>query len=246
MITVHNFTDLASASLKAAEIITSRALECVRNKGYFSLVLAGGSTPKLLYQTLSSPPFSTELPWQHIYFFWGDERMVCHDHPDSNAAMVFQNLLNSSAVLPDNIFPVPTENNKAGHNARLYEKTIIEFFKRKSQTPATLSFDCVLLGMGTDGHTASLFPGSPVLDEKKHFTAAVAAPSMSPSVDRVTMTLPLINRAATILFLIDGNQKGAIADEILSNPVKAQRFPAALVQPAGELIWCISRPTESS
>ncbi len=245
MITVHNFTDLAGASLNAAAIITSRALECVRNKGQFSLVLAGGSTPRLLYQALSSPPFSNLLPWEHIYFFWGDERMVAQKHPDSNAGMAARYLFTHLEIPAGNIFPIPTENKKAGHNARLYEKTITEFFKNKSIKEAATTFDCVLLGMGTDGHTASLFPGSPVLDEKKHLTAAVAAPPISPSVDRVTMTLPLINRAATILFLIDGPRKSAIADQILRHPGET-RFPAALIQPAGELIWCISRPTGSS
>lgn len=243
---IYTFSDIKAASLKAAGIVLEKSLVSVRDKGFFTLVLAGGNTPKLLYQLLASAPFVDKIPWPQTHVFWGDERMAPRDHPDNNATMAFLNLLQAVPVPTSNIFPIPTGEKKAGQAARLYEKTIIDFFELQSIPTNAIHFDLMLLGMGADGHTASLFPGSATLKEKRHLTAAVDGSVMASGLDRVTMTLPLINRSSTILFLVDGARKAHLADSVLGSTQTTKQLPVSLVHAAEEMIWCVSRPTENS
>jgi len=241
----HDFPTLAECCRQVAGQVVAMANRYVADSGRFSLVLAGGSTPETLYRQLSAPPFVDEMPWTQTHFFWGDERCVPHDHPDSNYRMARETLLRHVNVPTGNIHRM------AGHllapdtGALAYQGILQDFFGMAEDGRATNCrfpcFDLVLLGMGPDGHTASLFPDSPVLDEQRKWVAAVPPPARAPHVPRLTLTLPVLNRAATTFFLAAGAEKLAIIDAIGRDPqAAAARYPAALVQPQGDLHWYVA------
>jgi 6-phosphogluconolactonase len=243
---IREFTDIQQASSEAVRHILDLARSAVLDKGFCTIVLAGGSTPQLTYEILSSPPQAEQMPWQHCHFFWGDERWVASMHPDSNFSMADKALLSKVPVPPRNIHRIVTEYQNPDIGAEMYEKHLHHFFHQTlpaaTKTPASREpvpgFDLVLLGMGTDGHTASLFPGSPLLEERKKWVVPVPAGTGDPPVARITLTLPVLNRARNVLFLISGSKKKAILKTILSRPDEAQRlYPAARVKPAGNLVW---------
>ncbi len=214
------------------------------------MALAGGNTPKVLYQNLAQPPFDKRMPWSRIHFFWGDERCVSRDHPDSNFGMAFRAMISRAPVPSQNIHPAPTEISPPEKAAEAYEKHLREFFgssvegdgrqataAENSQCPA---FDLILLGIGKDGHTASLFPGDKALKEKRRWVAAVDKPRGSPPVSRVTLTLPVMNRARCVLFLVSGAEKRDVICSILDDPETAGRlYPAAMVRPEGRTLWML-------
>jgi 6-phosphogluconolactonase len=189
------------------------------------------------------------MPWRQSHFFWGDERWVTSTHQDSNFAMAHKTLLAKVHIPPQNIHRISTEDTNPDEGAARYEKHLRDFFHTKpsaeiKKIAADLSaprFDLVLLGMGADGHTASLFPGSSLLEEKKEWIAAVPAGVGSPPVARITLTLPVLNQAKNILFLIAGNRKRELLDTILLRPEEAEElYPAARIKPAGNLIWLVA------
>lgn len=193
-------------------------------KDFFTVALSGGSTPKILYQLLADQ-FQTQVPWSRTQFFWSDERHVPPDHPDSNYRMAHEALLSRVPVSESNVHRVRSENPSAQEAADEYEKTIVP------------RLDLILLGLGTDGHTASIFPGSDVLHETKRLVAAPWVERLNTY--RITMTLPLLNNGASILFLVSGGEKAQIVKEVLEGPKK---YPAQAVQPMnGELIWMLDR-----
>jgi 6-phosphogluconolactonase len=237
---LRTFSNQEKASLAAADLIEAAAGAAISDKGFFTLVLTGGGSVRLLYEYLGGSPYSSRLSWQDIYFFWGDERCVAPDHPDSNHAMA-RKLLLAKVIAPlANVHRMPGELSPPEKAAEEYEKTLRAFFAphpglTNGRFPC---FDLLLLGMGRDGHTASLFPGSPLLQEKERWVAAVAEPVGSPPVPRVTLTLPVLNSAREILFLTAGPEKKIILDQIaIDSQTAAQRFPAARVRPAGDLRW---------
>jgi len=188
------------------------------------------------------------MPWPHIHLFWGDERCVPPDHPDSNFGMVFRAMISRASVPPGNVHRVPGEIVPPEKAAEAYEKILREFFKPENRGYARHSsgaekqgfppFDLVILGVGKDGHAASLFPEDPVLEEKNRWVAAVSHPRGSPRVPRVTLTLPAINRARCVLFIVSGAEKRDIVHSIVSDLERASRFyPAARVRPEGRLVW---------
>jgi 6-phosphogluconolactonase len=193
-------------------------------KDSFTVALSGGSTPKVLYQVLAEE-FREQVLWSKVQFFWSDERHVPPDHPDSNYRMAHEALLSRVPVLESNVHRVRSENPSAQEAADEYEKIIVP------------RLDLILLGLGTDGHTASIFPGSEVLHET---TRLIAAPWVEKlNAYRITMTLPLLNNGASVLFLVSGAEKAQIVKEILEGP---QKYPAQFVQPTnGELIWMLDR-----
>ena len=181
-------------------------------------------------------PFRELVPWPDIHFFWSDERHVPPDHPDSNYRMAYQSMLSHVPVSEDNIHRVHSENADAAAAARAYEETLKEL--TKAIVP---QLDLILLGLGNDGHTASIFPGSEVLHEVKHVVAAPWVDQLKTY--RITMTLPLINNGASVLFLVSGAEKAEIVKEVLQGP---KRYPAQEVKPAGgELIWMLDREAAS-
>ena len=196
-------------------------------KDFFSVALSGGSTPKILYQLLAEPdePFRAQVPWSRIHFYWSDERHVPPDHPDSNYRMAHEAMLSHVPVPESNVHRVQSENPSAQEAADEYEQTLVP------------RLDLILLGLGTDGHTASIFPGSKVLHETKRLVAAPWVEKLNAY--RITMTLPLLNDGASILFLVSGAEKAEIVKEVLEGPKK---YPAQYVQPTnGELIWMLDR-----
>jgi len=243
------YPDIQQGSIAAARQILQLAQAAILEKGIFTLVLAGGQTPKLLYELLSQPAIAHQMPWQQSHFFWGDERWLSSSHPDSNFNMVYETLFAKVHIPPQNIHQISTGHQNAASGAEMYEKHLRDFFHSIPQTainrtPDNISypeFDMILLGMGTDGHTASLFPGSPVLEEKDRWVAVVDEQTGFPPVQRITMTLPVLNHARNIIFLVAGPEKQKIVQTILREPDKALKlYPAARVKPSGELTWIIA------
>ena len=225
----------------AAEEVIRAATDAVAQRGRFTIALSGGSTPRNLY-TLIAANASTTLPWNQMFFFWGDERHVPPDSPDSNYRMAKESLLSKVPIPPANIFPVPAENPDAAQVAEAYEQTLRKFF---AVAPGEFPrFDLILLGMGPDGHTASLFPETAALQEKSRLVVANWVEKLGGS--RITFTLPLLNSARCVAFLVSGTDKAAALHEVLEGNAPADKYPSRLVQPSdGKLIWFVDRAAAS-
>jgi 6-phosphogluconolactonase len=230
------FPNLEKASHSLAEKLTEEASTAVGKQGQFTLALSGGKTPRLLYNLLARE-YKNKVEWQAVHLFWGDERCVPQNHPDSNFSLAYETLISKIPLPPQNIHSLKTGLENPRKAADTYEEILKEFF-RDSETENFPTFDAILLGMGKDGHTASLFPGSPVLDEKNRWVVAVEAPSSFSPKNRITLTLPLINRSRAVFFLVSGSEKSRVLKSILEEPDKARRnYPAAMVQARKKLIW---------
>ena len=246
---IREFNTIHEASCAGVEQILKHAGAAVRARGICTIALAGGATPKHMYELLGAPANAAKLQWRQLHFFWGDERWVAPVSPDSNFAMADRTLLSKVDIPADNIHRITTADANPEISASMYEKHLRMFFGdqpgsdlvshgRGGTVPV---FDLILLGMGTDGHTASLFPGSELLAEKEKLVAAVPAGSGSPPVARITLTLPVLNQARNIVFLISGRRKKDILSVILTEPDKAERlYPAARIKPAGNLLWLVA------
>jgi len=234
--------DLARA---AAEECVRLALEAVEARGRFSIALAGGSTPKRLYSLLSTEQegsYRARFPWEKTYFFWGDERQVRPDHADSNYRMAFETMLSKVPVSPSQLHRIEGENADASKAAADYEQVLLRHFHLNRGTWPQL--DLALLGLGADGHTASLFPDTDVLDETERLAAAVWVPKLQAS--RITLTAPLLNHAAHIVFLVSGKDKAEALRAVLRGEFQPRRFPAQLIRPVqGRLEWLADRNAAS-
>jgi 6-phosphogluconolactonase len=219
--------DPLSLARHVAEWMTTAALA---TPGPFRVSLSGGSTPKTLYGLLASDAFRERFPWERVSWYWGDERFVPHDHPESNYRMTREAMLSKVPVPPENIHPVPADGTP-DEAALRYEATLQQANGGTVLDPARPLFDITLLGLGPDGHTASLLPGEPVLDERKHWVAAVS--HGRPEV-RLTMTYPVIDSSRRVAFLVAGKEKAAILRIMTAG---GSDLPAARVKPVGELIW---------
>jgi 6-phosphogluconolactonase len=216
---------------RVAEWMTAAVLAA---KGPFRVSLSGGSTPKRLYELLASDDFRARFPWQRVLWYWGDERFVPYDNPESNFRMAREAMLAKAPVPLENIHPVPVDGSPEEAASR-YERILQEAYGGPVLDPSKPLFDITLLGMGADGHTASLLPGDPVLQERKRWVAAVSRgrPEM-----RITMTYPVIESSGRVAFLVTGHEKAAIVDAIRAG---GSQVPAARVNPVGELIWFLDR-----
>jgi 6-phosphogluconolactonase len=234
--------DLARA---AAEECVRLALEAVKARGGFSIGLAGGSTPKRLYALLASESDNSlraRFPWQETHFFWGDERHVPPDHADSNYRMAFDTMLSKVPVSPSQLHRIEAETPDAGKAARGYEEDLLQYFRLTRGTWP--QFDLALLGLGSDGHTASLFPSTEVLDEMARLAVAVWVPKFQTS--RITLTAPLLNHAANVLFLVSGKDKAEALRAVLRGDFQPHRYPAQLIRPEeGNLTWLADRDAAS-
>jgi 6-phosphogluconolactonase len=222
------------ALVRAAAEYTRRAAEAaVSERGRFRLVLSGGATPRALYSLLSK---SSSFPWQHTDVFFGDERAVPPGHPDSNARMVRDTLLRTGLVPPDHVHRIRAEL-RPKQAASDYERTLRKFFPDAAEFPR---FDLVLLGLGSDGHTASLFPSSSVIAERTKWVAAAWVEKLGAY--RITLTLPTLNAAASVLFLVSGAEKAGALKAALNPSSDVNLVPAAGVHPRdGELRYLIDR-----
>jgi 6-phosphogluconolactonase len=198
----------------------------------FCIALSGGSTPKRLYELLATE-YRDRIDWQRIHLFWGDERYVPHDDPQSNFRMVRESLLSHVPVPLQNIYPVPTHFIHPENAARAYEGVLRNFFGGSAP-----QFDLILLGIGADGHTASLFPGTAALNETERWVVPVEAPPPFAPPQRLSFTFPLINQAKNIFFLVSGSDKRDVLQAILRKPeISRLKYPAAMPSPKGRVIW---------
>ncbi len=231
---VRVFADVNELSLRAAEAVVRVINESMQANGTCSLALSGGSTPRTLYRLLSSQ-FRDQIPWTKVHVFWGDERYVPPGDPQSNYRMARETLLDHVASPDGNVHPMPTGLPDPDVAARDYEKTLRNYFSRDWPR-----FDLVLLGLGEEGHTASLFPGSPALEETKRWVVAVKAPAEPPL--RLTLTLPVLTEAANIYFLVAGPNKAQALYHVLTGSPDPKSYPASGIRRAGgTVIWWVDR-----
>jgi len=236
---VRVFSDLSRASQALAERLVEAVKDMLTTKDRFSMALSGGKTPRFLYKLLARE-YSSEIPWERVHLFWGDERCVPKDSEDSNFAMAYNAMISKVPIPPQNIHRIPAEINPPEKAAGNYERMMQEFLKPEKEE--SFLFDAMILGVGEDGHTASLFPGSSALAEKSHLVLAVNAPSSFSPQKRITLTFPLINRSRSIFFLASGTKKKEVVREILKNPEAARRlYPAAMIHSLGSVAWYIDR-----
>jgi 6-phosphogluconolactonase len=229
--------DPEALAQEAARRFTRLAEEAVENRGRFSAALSGGSTPGRLYRRLAEDPHREEMPWRHVHLFWGDERCVPPDHPGSNFRLANEALISHVPIPPDNVHRVRGELEPEAA-AQTYAAELHAFFG--APWPR---FDLVLLGLGQDGHTASLFPGSDVLDEKVRPVVAVTAQYEDRPAQRVTLTPPAINAAQHVLFLVSGSGKAEVVQAVLEG---RERFPAQQIRPTtGQLGWLMDAAAAS-
>jgi 6-phosphogluconolactonase len=223
--------DKQALSERALEIVVERINTALETRGICTLALAGGSTPKPVYEALSL----LNLPWERLHIFWGDERYVSRDHPDSNQGMARQAWLDKIDIPPENIHPMPTDSQDAVLDAQKYETQLRQWFKLTGSEFPT--FDLILLGMGDDGHTASLFPHTAALDVGDR-SITVGDKDGQP---RITFTVPLINHARSVLFLVSGESKRPALAQVFAEVSDARAYPSRLIHPQGELIWLLDQ-----
>ena len=238
-ITIGRFFNFEVMSREAARYVSDVLACAVRRQGYATLVLSGGSTPRRLYTLLATAEYAHEIPWRSVYFFWGDERCVPSGDPCSNYKMAFDALLSRAPIPSGNIHRIQTELGWQ-ESAVAYEDELRTFFgKRGTYADAEAElFDMVLLGMGTDGHTASLFSDSPALDEQVCWVAAVEAAMDICLRKRITLTLPILNRARHVLFLVAGKEKRVIVDTIVKEgDGAADHYPAARIRASEQVVF---------
>jgi 6-phosphogluconolactonase len=231
--------DTEALSTTAATVIIHYIRETLEVHDFFTLVLSGGSTPKNTLTLLASDDsFRSQIPWERIHFFWGDERHVPPDHEESNYRMANEVMLSSVPVPGKNIHRIKSENPDAGNAAEQYEEELHRFFQlKRGQLPR---FDCVLLGMGTDGHTASLFPGTEALHEESRLVVANWVEQFQ--MHRITLTLPVLNNADFVMFLVSGKEKAAMLKEVIEGKEQHSRLPAQLIEPNhGRLLWLLDK-----
>jgi 6-phosphogluconolactonase len=222
----------------AAEFIIHTAKNAVDNKGRFVISLSGGHTPEQLYILLSKPSFRDQMPWKKTFVFWGDERCVPSNDKQNNANMARTSLLDHIDIPSLNIHPIPVDLPPA-EAAHEYENTIRNFFHEEAPC-----FDLILLGLGENGHTASLFPGTDVVSENERLVKEVYLAEQK--MFRITMTAILINQAYNIVFLVEGEGKAVILDTVLNTSYQPDKYPAQLIIPVnGNLYWFVDKTAAS-
>lgn len=225
-------------ALAAAEQFVQCAVESQNEEGQFSVALAGGRTPRRVYELLATEEYKNRLEWSKVHLFFTDERCVPPTHPDSNYAMVFEALISKVGIPAQNVFRMVGEGDP-DEKARNYETELRRFF-----AGSWPRFDLVLLGLGADGHTASLFSQSEGWAETRRWVVATQSEYLRQR--RITLTAPAINQAAHVLFLVTGKAKAAALSKILGEQPKLHRSPASLIQPAdGTLEWFVDREAAS-
>lgn len=220
-----------SLSTAAAHFFVVACHEAIARHGKFVVALSGGITPHRMFELLASREFSANIPWKKVFLFWSDERFVIHSSPDSNFFMAKKALIDHVDIPAKNIFPVPVTGDPE-QNARQYEATIKKFFATEKA-----AFDWVMLGTGEDGHTASLFPHTPVLIESRRLVKQVWLKDKQTW--RITFTYPLINRAHRIIVLVSGKEKAKVVEAVFRRPVK-RIFPVQYIK-AEKSLWLIDK-----
>ena len=228
--------DPAALAATAAEHLLART---AANSGRIAVCLTGGSSPKRLYHLLATEPYRSRIPWQRVHWFIGDERFVPADDPLNNMGMARAAFLDQCAPAA-NIHPIPTATADPADpdtGASLYEQELQSFYGTETLDPAKPLFDLVLMGVGPDGHTASLFPDDPALDEQTRWVVGVPRANVAPFVPRVTLTLPTLASCRQMLFEVSGRDKRAILTRLFAG----ENLPANRARPIGETVWLVDR-----
>jgi 6-phosphogluconolactonase len=227
---------------EAAKRVVEFAREAIAERGRFMAALCGGHDPKPLYTLLATPEWSEQIDWARTHIFWGDERFVQPDNEASNFRMVNETFLSHVPIPPQNIHRVLTEMGTAQEAAAAYEQRLKEVFSlRDREIP---QFDLMLLGVGENGHTASLFPYSALLDQKERLVTSEFVKEVDQW--RITMTLPVLNNSREVLFLATGARKAEIVNDVLAGRYSPRQYPAQLVRPkSGDLVWLLDTPAAS-
>jgi 6-phosphogluconolactonase len=225
-------TNADMVALKVAHWILELAS---KSEDKFAICLAGGSTPKLLYTTLSHGLFLETLPWTRLHWFWGDERFVPKDDELSNFHMVNEAMLSKCPIPAENIHRIKTELGDPAKTAKAYEQELQSYYQSDKLDPARPLFDITLLGLGPDGHTASLFPGDAALNERTKWVCAVIGAKPEP---RITLTYPALESSKAVAFLVTGGDKKEIFQKVNSGNSTS---PAARMQPTGSLYWFLDQ-----
>ncbi len=234
------FSDIKTLSTAAAESVSKKIDKSLDEKDIFSMALSGGETPRLLYRYLGTK-YRDRVDWQRVHIFWGDERFVPFNDPESNYRTAEKEFLSRVSIPSENIHPVDIHAKDSEAAAGLYEDLLRGFFPRQ-QIGKSPSFDLVLLGLGEDGHTASLFPDSDALQEKDRWAVAVKAPPVHKTRDRITLTLEAINSSRDVFFLVAGSSKKDVVARILKKPgAYSRKIPASMVRPQNVLTWFLDR-----
>jgi 6-phosphogluconolactonase len=232
MIQVYN--DLEALSLAAAELFAVQSRQASLICGRFSVALSGGETPRRLYEILASPPYRERIHWDEVHVFWSDERCVPEDDPRSNARLARLTLLNHVPIPGDHIHPIRCDHSLK-QAAMQYEQELREFFSTSNP-----NFHLVLLGLGENGHIASLFPHTPVLNEREKWVSEVYVKELA--MDRITFTAPFINQADQVAFLVSGADKAQVLENVLEGSYQPRELPAQLIRPAGKHpIWLVDK-----
>lgn len=227
---------------QAAERIAAAGREAVIARGRFNVALTGGHTAQAVYRHLAATADEElrQLLRGRTDYFWGDERLVPADHPDSNFALARRLLLDELRVPSTNLHPVATGLAEPTAVARVYEDSLRKFFAADLSAEGLPVFDLILLGLGPDGHVASLFPGSSALAERQRWVAGVLPPMLAPVVARVSLTMPVLNQARLVLIMVAGKERVALARKISAGEPDVGDLPAARLCPAGRLIWLLA------
>ncbi len=224
--------DTVAVAKRVAAWLTERLNE---RADKYSLCLSGGQTPRLLYETLAHAEFAAKIPWSKVHIFWGDERFVPKSDQLSNYKMVKTALLDHVSIPQANIHAVPTELSDSTAAALAYEKDLQDFYGSKTLVAKHPLFDITLLGIGSDGHTASLFPGNSVLKEQTHWVKAVKGVKTE---DRITLTIPALQSSKVLAFLVTGSDKSAVLKQVMDGN---SDLPAASIRPVGGLYWFLDQ-----
>lgn len=229
---IKSFANAADLCREAMELFISLAKDAIENNGKFSVALSGGRTPNLLYDMMAQPGNAKRVDWKNVFVFWGDERYVDYNSPDNNAFQAKKHLLDLVPIPTENIFRIPVTGDYAA-DAIDYENSIRQFFQ--GETPA---FDLVFLGMGDEAHTASIFPGSDLIDEQVRLVRDVYVELKQ--IQRISMTPPLINASKNIVFMITGAEKAPAFKEVIEGAYHPQLYPAQIIKPLdGTLTWLV-------
>jgi len=236
---LHIAKDTSQLSSDLAEFIGNYIQEVLQKKDRFTFVLSGGSTPKILYTLLAAAPYNESIPWEKLHFFWGDERAVPFEDSRNNAKMAYDELLDKVGAKAENIHVMRTDI-EPEESAAEYEKILKQYFEGEETT-----FDFVLLGMGDDGHTLSLFPGTSVIHEQDAWVTSFFLPAQN--MYRITLTAPVVNHAACVAFLAVGTGKAETLKHVLEGEFAPDTYPSQVIKPSkGQLHWFIDEAAASS
>jgi 6-phosphogluconolactonase len=238
---IHTFPDSDTLSHEAARLVVRFAQEAVVTRGRFTLALAGGSTPRKLYSLLASQPYRDQIDWSRIEVFWSDERCVPADDPESNYHLAQEVMLSKLPIPASSIHRMPADEADREAAAQAYASEM----RRTFGTTSIPSFDLIQLGMGPEGHTASLFPHQAALHERERLVVPVSVPKPPP--ERLTFTPPLLNAARHVLFLVTGSDKAAAVHAVLEGAYQPDEYPAQIIRPSGgEVIWLLDQAAAAS